>query len=473
MGNIVTFYSYKGGVGRTMALANIAVLLAQWNYKVLVVDWDLEAPGLEFYFSDFIDTETVSQEKGLIDFLSDVYQRGFSPGEKYDWRNYKLSIPLGTDTAVSIDFMGSGQKTEDYFKKVLGFDIPTFYSQKNGWGFFEYLRDQWKEEYDFILVDARTGITDVAGVCTVQLPDMLMLLFNTTEQSFSGAKEVAIKAYRSQKKLPYDRYRLEIIPVPSRFDGQVEFTISRQWLDRFARELTDIYDNWLPTSITPRRFLDVSKIPYIPYFSFGEKLPVIEQGTDDASGLGYAYENLAALIARNLEHVDRLIEDRDLFINLAAQKTVKEKKNIFISYSYKDEKWKERLLKHLKVLEGTRDIDVWHDGGIQPGSDWSNQITQAISRSSMIILLISANYLSSKYILEGEIPLILERRKLEGTTILPVILEPSAWKQISWLASIQLFPKDGKPLSSGKDYEIDSNLVELVNEIAKILKEKD
>lgn len=50
-GIVYTFYSFKGGVGRTMALANVAVLLAKWGYSVLAVDWDLEAPGLEQFFS--------------------------------------------------------------------------------------------------------------------------------------------------------------------------------------------------------------------------------------------------------------------------------------------------------------------------------------------------------------------------------------------------------------------------------------
>jgi MinD-like ATPase involved in chromosome partitioning or flagellar assembly len=47
---IVTFYSYKGGVGRSFCLANIGTLLANWGYQVLCVDWDLEAPGLHHYF---------------------------------------------------------------------------------------------------------------------------------------------------------------------------------------------------------------------------------------------------------------------------------------------------------------------------------------------------------------------------------------------------------------------------------------
>ena len=53
MGTIVTFYSYKGGVDRSMALANVAFLLAQRGHRVLAIDWDLEAPGLERYFEEF------------------------------------------------------------------------------------------------------------------------------------------------------------------------------------------------------------------------------------------------------------------------------------------------------------------------------------------------------------------------------------------------------------------------------------
>lgn len=49
-GTVVTFYSYKGGVGRTLALANIGVLLAKWSYRVLAVAWDLEGPGLHLYY---------------------------------------------------------------------------------------------------------------------------------------------------------------------------------------------------------------------------------------------------------------------------------------------------------------------------------------------------------------------------------------------------------------------------------------
>src|SRR5262245_35326108 len=65
-GVVVTFYSYKGGVGRSFALANSAVILAQWGLRVLAVDWDIEAPGLNHYFENFLTKRSL----GVIDFLA-------------------------------------------------------------------------------------------------------------------------------------------------------------------------------------------------------------------------------------------------------------------------------------------------------------------------------------------------------------------------------------------------------------------
>ena len=53
-GRVITFYSYKGGTGRSMALANAAWMLAMNGERVLVIDWDLEAPGLHRYFHPFL-----------------------------------------------------------------------------------------------------------------------------------------------------------------------------------------------------------------------------------------------------------------------------------------------------------------------------------------------------------------------------------------------------------------------------------
>ena len=62
-GQVVTFYSYKGGTGRTMALANVAWILAANGKRVLVVDWDLESPGLHRFFAPFIDRDALAEHR--------------------------------------------------------------------------------------------------------------------------------------------------------------------------------------------------------------------------------------------------------------------------------------------------------------------------------------------------------------------------------------------------------------------------
>src|SRR5262245_25635382 len=89
-GQIVTFYSYKGGVGRTMTLANVAWNLASNGRRVLAIDWDLEAPGLHRHFRPFLDDPAGESTPGLIDFLNDAITSAVVPGSVPDERPLDL-----------------------------------------------------------------------------------------------------------------------------------------------------------------------------------------------------------------------------------------------------------------------------------------------------------------------------------------------------------------------------------------------
>ena len=65
--------------------------------------------------------------------------------------------------------------------------MKDFYEEKNGGYIIEELRNEWRSEFDFVLVDSRTGVTDIGGICTIQLPDILVLVFTATWQSLNGA----------------------------------------------------------------------------------------------------------------------------------------------------------------------------------------------------------------------------------------------------------------------------------------------
>src|SRR5215470_11024226 len=82
-GQVTTFYSYKGGVGRTFLLANVAWLLARWGRRVLCLDWDLEAPGLYRYLA-----ADAPPSKGVLDLVLQLKRRGPLP----NWRDVCLKV---------------------------------------------------------------------------------------------------------------------------------------------------------------------------------------------------------------------------------------------------------------------------------------------------------------------------------------------------------------------------------------------
>jgi len=138
---------------------------------------------------------------------------------------------------------------------------------------------------------------------------------------------------------------------------------------------------------------------------------------------------------------------------------------VFISYSHSDEYWKNRLVTHLGVLEHQGLLDLWDDRRIGVGEDWRAQIERTISSATVAVLLISADFLTSRFILDDEVPPLLQRRDKEGMRIIPVIVRPCAWQSIGWLREMQIFPKDAKPLSAGNKNRVEANLASIASQI--------
>ena len=104
------------------------------------------------------------------------------------------------------------------------------------------------------------------------------------------------------------------------------------------------------------------------------------------------------------------------------------KPTIFISYSHADEAWKDRLVTHLTVLERQGLLDLWDDRRIGVGEDWRREIEQAIDGASVAVLLVSADFLTSQFTLDEQMPRLLQRRDKEGLRVFPVVVRPCAWK---------------------------------------------
>lgn len=141
---------------------------------------------------------------------------------------------------------------------------------------------------------------------------------------------------------------------------------------------------------------------------------------------------------------------------------------VFISYSHKDEGWKDRIVTQLGVLALDAKLELWDDRRIDAGDDWLPEIQQAIEACDVALLLISADFLTSKFITEQEVPRLLELRAGKGVRIIPVILKPCVWSKVSWLGGIQARPKDGKALSTLSESAADEALAALVEEVLRL-----
>lgn len=140
---------------------------------------------------------------------------------------------------------------------------------------------------------------------------------------------------------------------------------------------------------------------------------------------------------------------------------------VFVSYSHKDAKLKEKLLDHLQVIVRLGKVEVWTDDQIAGGDEWRLAIDTAMGNSHVALLLISAGFLSSCFINDVEVPTILERRKQEGLVVIPVILKTCGWKHHPYLSHLQALPKEGKPIGSYKGDRREEAFTEICNEIAR------
>jgi MinD-like ATPase involved in chromosome partitioning or flagellar assembly len=318
---IITFYSYKGGVGRSMAMANIALVLAQWKYKVLVIDWDLEAPGLENYYKDFLNPKEVAAKPGLIDLLTLKITNPDIIVEEINWKEHLTQ--MNVHNISNLHLLTAGKRDDGYIDNVQKFNFTSFYKDFDGGQYLEDLREFWLDNYDFVLIDSRTGLTDSSGICSIHMPDILVLLFTANEQSFNGVKTVSAKAIEGQKQILYDRFRLRTIPIPARIEN-AETALLDEWLQKISSE-SDAMLEWLPRNvegnheylITPSQFINQVKIPYKALYAYGERLAVHERGTSDPIDIGYVYETIAALLANDLQNSHLLINSRDVLIKKA------------------------------------------------------------------------------------------------------------------------------------------------------------
>jgi tetratricopeptide (TPR) repeat protein len=313
MGQIVTFYSFKGGTGRTMALANVAWILAANGKRVLIADWDLESPGLHRFFQPFMDARA-SDRPGIVDLVRRyawaMADAEIDPEALHSVESSKMAALPAIDAMIdkhigrldgyviplswqfpddgALHFLSPGkQKNGDYQATLSSLNWDDFYDHMYGDRFMTALRAYMQSKYDYILIDSRTGHGDVSDICTVHLPDMVIDCFTLTNQAIDGAAMIA-------QEIPVHSDRdITILPVPMRIDHA-----QREKVDAGLKYAGLKFDG-LPAGMSDEERRDYwasVEVPYRPSYAYEETLATFYDRPGSQSGLLPYYERIAARI---------------------------------------------------------------------------------------------------------------------------------------------------------------------------------
>jgi hypothetical protein len=252
----------------------------------------------------------LSASHGLIDMVDNYANqaiRPLEPGatpdpdwylEYADFSEYIVSINFDRfGKGGRIDLLPAGRQDDRYALTVSSFNWQNFYERLGGGGFFEAVKARARANYDYVLIDSRTGVSDTAGICSVQMPDTLVVCFTYNNQSIKGAAAVARSSVAQHAKLLDGRlaarrvsgsraaadiedtplpYR--IFPVPMRVDpGESDRLAIRQ---AFARESFLDLIGHLPASEIPEYWTRV-EVPHTSFYSYEEVLAPFKDDAHD------------------------------------------------------------------------------------------------------------------------------------------------------------------------------------------------
>ncbi len=150
------------------------------------------------------------------------------------------------------------------------------------------------------------------------------------------------------------------------------------------------------------------------------------------------------------------------------RKPVQKRGPVFISYARSDSDWLEKLRIHLRPLERSGKIELWHDGRLKPGEPWRKNIVSALNKASVAILLLTANFMASDFIYNNELQPIAKRAIDGGVVVFPVIIGHCLLEEDDYLSDLQLFNDPETPLSRLDSSEVDKVLVNLAKAVREL-----
>jgi eukaryotic-like serine/threonine-protein kinase len=308
-------------------MANIAFLLARSNStsdpaptrRVLVIDWDFEAPGSHYYFRPYLETKSAGRFEGSPGCLElfERLERERSTESKYDPKHFvdnrkeakrwfeahDLEPYLLRTVSPGLSLIKAGCFDESYPRRVSTFRWDALFHATVGLftGFADFLRSS----FDFVLIDSRTGITDTGGICTMLLPDKLVVVFTPNQQSLVGIENLVREAVAYRRRSP-DGRPLTIFPLLSRVDS-IKPQLLEAWRNghssdpSIAAQLPAGMPGYQPmfeqlfaklyaqSSVRLDEYFNEVVLQHIPDYSYGEPVAVELESIDSRISLARSY----------------------------------------------------------------------------------------------------------------------------------------------------------------------------------------
>jgi tetratricopeptide (TPR) repeat protein len=389
-GQVITFYSYKGGTGRTMALANVAWILASAGKRVLIVDWDIEAPGLPKFFRPFLHVDA-DAARGVIDMVRRYEDEVTQPGAKPEaWidelatvKDFVFSVEWPFEQGGSLDLLTAGRQNDDYASSLSSMDWDVFYDRLGGGLFFDALREDMRRSYDYTLIDSRTGFSDIADICTQHLPDVLVDCFTLSDQGIQGAARVA-QAVSSFGREEGPGHSIRVLPVAMRVDS------FEQGKREAGRALARRSFPQLPSGMSEaerEEYFAAVEVPYQPFYAYEETLAVFERPGSPGSIMS-AYERLTGVITfgavKSLPRMDNA--ERERWQQVFQRPLTSDRPAIVLDYRAEDQIWAEWIQ---SVLSRTGTLVV------DPGPLELRERPGALEEEQEVLSIMSGAYLAA------------------------------------------------------------------------------
>jgi hypothetical protein len=357
-----------------MALANVACVLskkAAQGKEVLMVDWDLEAPGLHRFFPS---AERTKKDVGVVD----VFETLGSPGPSLgSMRSILEDAPIRAAPSFfpNLFMMVAGRQDDKYASRVGNLRWQSVFNEHPD--AFETFVSLLNQRFEYILIDTRTGVTDAGGICTALLPEKLVAVFTTNAQSLDGAL-VASKAAVNYRRQTNDPRPLVLYPLPSRVENS-ELKLKELWrrgdqqqqVTGFQPEFEALFQEiYSLRECSLDRYFDEAEIQHMPAYAYGERVAVLEEKADERLSLSRSYRRFTELLVGDLQPWELGIRRFDIFISSVPE----------------DSQIAQNLARALR----DNGIWIWHEGSMD-GSilAWDQSIIDAIKRAKVVLFLVT------------------------------------------------------------------------------------